>query len=55
MQSEGRYNPNWDNVNISNWDTSKQGIMTDLSPVRYMTANELSNQYFDNMRPGALG
>ena len=55
MQSEGRYNPNWDNVNISNWDTSKQGIMTDLSPVRYMTANELSNQYFDNMRPGSLG
>lgn len=55
MQSEGRYNPNWDNINISNWDTSKQGIMTDLSPVRYMTANELSNQYFDNMRPGALG
>jgi len=29
--------------------------MTDLAPIKYVTANELSNQYFDNMRPGALG
>lgn len=54
MQAAGRYNPNWDEIDISNWDTATAGIMNELAPVEYLNANELSNKYFDNLRPGSL-
>lgn len=55
MKASGRYNPEWDDVNIEQWDTLGSGkIMTDLSPIEYMNAAELSKQYFDNMQPGTL-
>lgn len=55
LKAQGKYNDQWDDIDISNWDTSKSGIMNDLAPVEYMTANQLSNPYFDNLRPGSLG
>lgn len=55
MRAEGLYNEDWDDIDMRNWDTSKKGIMEELSPVRYMTANQLSNPYFDNLKPGSLG
>lgn len=54
MKAEGMYNPEWDTIDIANWDTNAQSIMDELAPVRYMTANQLSNSYFDNMKPGTL-
>lgn len=55
MQAAGKYNENWDDIDITNWNTSQQGIMNNLAPVEYMNANELSQKYFDNLRPGSLG
>lgn len=54
MQAAGRYNPQWDQIDINNWNTTQQGIMNELAPVEYINANELSNKYFDNLRPGSL-
>lgn len=54
MKAEGLYNPEWDNINMAAWDTDTQKIMNELAPVRYITANQLSNAYFDNMKPGTL-
>lgn len=54
MKAEGLYNPEWDNINMAAWDTDTQKIMNELAPVRYLTANQLSNSYFDNMKPGTL-
>lgn len=54
MKAEGLYNPEWDNINMAAWDTDTQKIMNELAPVRYLTANQLSNAYFDNMKPGTL-
>lgn len=54
LKAEGMYNPEWDTIDIANWDTNAQSIMNELAPVRYMTANQLSNSYFDNMKPGTL-
>lgn len=54
LKAQGKYNPNWDNININLWDTSKQGVMTELSPLEWMNANQLSNVYFDNLKPSAL-
>lgn len=56
MKAQGKYNPNWDDINIAEWDTLGSGrIMTDLSPIEYMNASDLSKTYFDSMRPGTLG
>lgn len=56
MEAEGLYNPNWDRSDIPNYDTlGSKEVFSDITPVKYMTANELSNKYFDNLKPGDLG
>ena len=56
MESEGRYNPNWDRSDIANYDTLGTGeVFSDITPIRFMTANELSDQYFNNLEPSSLG
>lgn len=55
MEAEGLYNPNWDRSDIPNYDTlGSKEVFSDITPVKYMTANELSNKYFDNLKPGDL-
>jgi hypothetical protein len=56
MKAEGLYNEDWDESDIANYDTlGSNRVFEDISPVRYMTANQLSNPYFDNLKPGSLG
>lgn len=54
MRAAGKYNQNWDDINIGEWNTLEDGIMTDLAPIEYLTANALSNAYFDNLKPSTL-
>lgn len=55
MEAEGLYNQNWDDSNIPEYDTLGTGrVFDDITPVRYMNANQLSNPYFDNLKPGTL-
>ena len=54
MRAAGKYNQNWDDINIGEWNTLEGGIMTDLAPIEYLTANALSNAYFDNLKPSTL-
>ena len=56
MEAAGRYNRSWDRSDITNYDTLGTGkIFDDISPVMYMSANELSQKYFDDLKPGYLG
>lgn len=56
MEAAGRYNRNWDHSDIQNYDTLGTGkVFDDISPVMWMSANELSNTYFDNLKPSSLG
>lgn len=56
MEAEGLYNPNWDRSDIPNYDTlGSKEVFSDITPVKYMTANDLSNKYFDNLKAGDLG
>ena len=56
MEAEGLYNKNWDRSDIPNYDTlGSKEVFSDITPVKYMTANELSNKYFDNLKAGDLG
>ena len=56
MEAKGLYNKNWDDSNIEQYDTLGSGsVFTDITPVAYMNANQLSNPYFDNLSKGTIG
>lgn len=56
MEAEGKYKEGWDDSNILQYDTlSNKRVFSDITPVRYMTADELSNPYFSNLKPSSLG
>lgn len=56
MESEGRYNKDWDKSDIPNYDTLGTGrVFDDITPVRWMSANELSNAYFNDLKASSLG
>lgn len=55
MEAEGRYNRNWDKSDIANYDTlGQRRVFEDITPVRWMSANELSDAYYNNLQPTAL-
>ena len=56
MEAEGKYKQSWDQSNISQYDTlGNKSVFNDITPIRYMTADELSNPYFSNLKPSSLG
>lgn len=61
LKSEGKFNPQWfvdaqgRPIDISTWDTSKQGILKADTPIAYMTQKELSDPYFKNLGQGLIG
>lgn len=56
MEAKGLYNEAWDDSNIDQYDTLGRGaVFTDITPVAYMNANQLSNPYFDNLTKGTIG
>lgn len=56
MEAKGLYNENWDDANISTYDTlGNNAVFSDITPVAYMNANQLSQPYFDNLSKGTIG
>lgn len=56
MEAKGLYNEAWDDSNIDQYDTlGREAVFTDITPVAYMNANQLSNPYFDNLAKGTIG
>lgn len=56
MKADGTYNEDWDLSDIEHYDTlGRNQVFSDIAPVKFMTANQLSNPYFDNMAKGDLG
>lgn len=56
MEAEGKYKQSWDQSNIPQYDTlGNKSAFNDITPIRYMTADELSNPYFSNLKPSSLG
>lgn len=55
LQTEGRYKRSWDPIDITSWDTSKQGIMTDLSPLEYKNLHDIAAPYAQALKPQYLG
>ena len=56
MEAEGRYKRSWDSANIHNYDTlGSKRVFDQITPLRYMTADELANPYFSNLKPSSIG
>lgn len=56
MQALGQYNAGWDDSNIPMYDTLGTGkVFSDITPIKWMSANELSDPYFNNLEPSSLG
>lgn len=56
MQALGQYNAGWDDSNIPMYDTLGTGqVFSDITPIKWMSANELSDPYFNNLEASSLG
>lgn len=55
LQAQGKYKKSWDNIDIANWDTTKQGIMTDLSPLEYKDLHDIASPYSQALKDQYLG
>lgn len=54
MQQNGTYNANWDLIDVANYNTLDDGVLTEEAPVPYMTADTLSNPYYANLSKGFI-
>lgn len=51
MEVAGKYNPNWDDLNISSWNSDTKGVMNDLTPIEYQTLEAFGTPYADKLKP----
>lgn len=51
MEAAGKYNPNWDRINISGWDSDQQGVMNNLTPIEYQSLEQFGTPYVDKLQP----
>lgn len=50
LEAAGKYNKDWDDVDMKNWSTLDKGVV-DLSPIEYMSLEELSTPYVSALKP----
>lgn len=50
LKAAGKYNEDWDDVDMKNWDTLNNGVV-DTSPMQYISLEELSTPYVSNLKP----
>lgn len=56
LMSKGLYNPDWHDVDFANYNSldPEQGIFNDVSPLAYKSIKDISDQYFNNLKPSYL-
>ena len=55
LMLEGKYNPEWHNVDFTNYNTLTSGIYNDVAPLAYKSVNDLVHPYVDNLKPSSMG
>ena len=61
LKAEGRFNLNWliddkgRQIDLANWDTKTNGVLTTTSATPYATLGDISNPYFEGLRPSDIG
>ena len=51
MEAAGKYNPNWDRLNISAWNSDEQGVMNDLTPIEFQSLEAFGAPYVKDLQP----
>lgn len=54
LKAKGLYQEWFDDAkyrNLRNWDTENMGVMTNLSPDKFVTMRELGSEYTENLKP----
>ena len=51
LKAAGKYNLNWDDVDVRNWDTKGKGVMNDLTPLEYQSLEQFGSSYVNNLKP----
>lgn len=54
LRAQGKYKESWDLIDIANWDSMNQGIMTDLSPLEYKSLHDIAAPYSQALKPSYL-
>lgn len=54
LMASGQYNPEWHNLDFSNWDTTTQGLFTGM-PTPYKSLPDMVKPYVDDLEATDLG
>lgn len=54
LMLSGKYDPEWHDVDFSNYSTLTSGIYNDVAPLAYKSVRELSDPYLKNLTPGYI-
>lgn len=55
LTARGLYNPDWDDVDITSYDTLNSGILNDLSPIEYQSIQALADPVGAALKDSDLG
>lgn len=55
LMLDNRYNEEWHGIDFTNYDTTKQGIFQDVSPLGYQSIKDLTDKYVNNLKDSYLG
>lgn len=50
LMLEGKYNPEWHNVDFTNYNTLTSGIYNDVAPLAYKSIKDLTDKYVNNLK-----
>lgn len=56
LMSRGLWNPsrNWNNVDVSNYDTKSSGVLKQISPLQYKSLGEVVRPYIEGLKPSFI-
>lgn len=55
LMMRGLYNPEWHDVDFTNYDTSRAGTFNDVSPLAYKSEVDLVKPFVDNLKASFMG
>lgn len=54
LMLENKFNEMWHGIDFTNYDTTKQGVFQDVSPLAYKSVRDLSDPYMKHLEPGYI-
>lgn len=55
LVQEGKYNKYWHDMDMTNWDSTTQGVFDDINVTPYQSINDLVDPYVNDLKPSDMG